>query len=102
MSLSSYYRPDHLQEAQQLASLVEQLRERLGAEPLPSPQMADQLEDVLGRLVMRNQRWRVLQKLERIGSSAEHIEAIRDVLSRLDAELLRELPVLLEQLRVRH
>lgn len=102
MSLSSFHRPASASESHRLATLVEQLRERLGSEPLPSPQMADQLEEVLSRLVMRNQRWRVLQKLERTGSSVEHIEAIRHVLAQLDAELLQELPVLLEHLRVRH
>lgn len=102
MSLPAFHRPSSPSESQQLAILVEQLRERLGSEPLPSPQMAEQLEEVLSRLVMRNQRWRVLQKLERTGSSAEHIEAIRHVLAQLDAELLRQLPVLLEDLRVRH
>jgi murein L,D-transpeptidase YcbB/YkuD len=102
VSLSAFYRSASHDESQQLAALVEQLRERLGAEPPPSPQVFEQLEDVLSRLVMRNQRWRVLQKLERKGSSSEHIDAIREVLSRLDAELLQELPVLLEHLSVRH
>lgn len=102
VSLSTFHSSASPSESQRLASLVEQLRERLGSEPLPSPEMADRLEDVLSRLVMRNQRWRVLQKLERTGSSEEHIEAIREVLARLDAELLEELPLLLEQLRVCH
>jgi hypothetical protein len=89
-------------DSRQLASLVEQLRERLGAEPPPSPHMVELLEAVLPRLVMRNQRWRLLQRLERLGGAPEHIEATREDLAKLDAELLQELPVLLEHLRVRH
>jgi hypothetical protein len=64
--------------------------------------MVERLEDVLARLVMRNQRWRVLQRLERTGGSVEHMDSIREVLSKLDTELLQELPVLLEHLRVQH
>jgi hypothetical protein len=55
---------------------------------------------VLARLVMRNQRWRVLQRLERTGGAHEHMNAIREVLTKLDVELLQELPLLLEHLGV--
>ena len=102
MSLSAFHRASSSGETHRLASLVEQLRERLGAEPLPGPEMAERLEDVLSRLVMRNQRWRVLQKLERTGGTTEHMDSIREVLTRIDTELLEELPALLEHLRVRH
>lgn len=102
MSLSSFYRSAAHDESHRLAILVDQLRERLGSEPPPGPQALDQLEEVLSRLVMRNQRWRVLQKLERSCGSTEHIEAIREVVTKLDAELLQELPVLLEHLTLRH
>jgi hypothetical protein len=64
--------------------------------------MVEQLEAVLARLIMRNQRWRVLQRLERTGGSPEHIVASRESLAQLDTELLQELPLLLEHLRVRH
>jgi hypothetical protein len=89
-------------ESRQLTSLIEQLRERLGADPLPNPRMVEQLEEVLSRLVMRNQRLRVLQRLARTSGSREHMEALRDDLERLDTELLEGLPVLLERLHGRH
>jgi len=101
MTLPAFHRPTRTADSRQLAALVEQLRERLGAEPPPGPHLVDQLESVLTRLVMRNQRWRVLQRLERAGGTSEHMDAISEVLTRLDVELLEELPLLLEHLGVR-
>ena len=89
-------------ESRQLASLIERLREQLGADPLPNPRMVEQLEEVLSRLVMRNQRRRALQRLVLTSGSREHLDALRDDLERLDAELLERLPVLLERLHSRH
>jgi hypothetical protein len=86
-------------ESPELTHLIEQLRERLGAEPLPDSELGRQLEAVLARLVVRNQRLRVLQRLSRTGGAPEHIQAMRSALEQLDAELLRELPVVLERMR---
>lgn len=98
MTLPALHHPAAQVGPRQLAALVEQLRERLGAEPPPGPHLVEQFEHVLSRLVMRNQRWRVLQRLERMGGAADHMNAIRDVLTKLDTELLQDLPVLLEHL----
>lgn len=87
-------------ESWQLTQLIEQLRERLGADLPPSLQVGQQLEEVLGRLLTRNQRLRVLHRLARKGGSNEHIEAMRHSLEQLDAQLLQELPHLLEHLRM--
>lgn len=89
-------------ESRQLTTLIEQLRERLGAEPPPPPQLGEQLEEVLARLVVRNQQLRVLHRLARKGGSNEHLEAIRHALEQLDAKLLQELPKLLQHLRPPH
>ena len=89
-------------ESWQLTTLIEQLRERLGAEPPPSPQLNQRLEEVLARLVVRNQRLRVLHRLARGGGSLEHIEAMRHALEQLDSQLLQELPELLRHLRPPH
>ncbi len=86
-------------ESWQLTALIEQLRERLGAEPPPSPQLVQQLEEVLARLLARNQRLRVLHRLARKGGSHEHLVAMRHALEQLDAQLLQELPSLLQHLR---
>jgi hypothetical protein len=89
-------------ESRQLTQLIEQLRERLGAEPTPRPELGLQLEGVLARLLARNQRLRVLHRLTRSGGSNEHVEAMRGALEQLDAQLLQELPELLAQLRIPH
>src|SRR4051794_33260859 len=89
-------------ESWQLTALIEQLREKLGAEPPPSPELGRQLEEVLTRLVVRNQRLRVLHRLARKGSSNEHIDAMRHALEQLDAQLLQELPGLLQHLSAPH
>jgi hypothetical protein len=86
-------------ESSELTHLIERLREQLGAEPLPDSELGRHLEAVLARLVVRNQRLRVLQRLARTGSSPEHLQAMRSALEQLDAELLRELSVVLERLR---
>jgi hypothetical protein len=88
-------------EAAQLTHLIEQLREELGAEPPPNPRMIEPLEGVLSRLVLRNQQLRLLHRLARLGGSLEHMDAMRGSLEALDAELLQELPGLLERLRCR-
>ncbi|WP_224240528.1 hypothetical protein [Hyalangium gracile] len=89
-------------ESWQLTRLIEQLRERLGAETAVNVLPGHQLEEVLSRLVVRNQRLRVLQRLTRTGGTNEHIEAMRNALEQLDAQLLQELPELLERLSARH
>lgn len=89
-------------ESWQLTALIEQLRERLGAEPPPSLRLGQQLEEVLERLLVRNQRLRVLHRLARKGGSNEHIEAMRSSLEQLDAQLLQELPGLLQHLSPQH
>ena len=86
-------------ESGELAYLIDQLREQLATEPLEDLALTRELETVLGRLVTRNQRLRVLQRLMRAGGSVEHMAAIREALEQVDAELLRDLPALLEHLR---
>jgi len=87
-------------ESSELTHLIEQLRERLSvAEPqVPS----GELEQVLSRLVIRNQRLRVLHRLTRNGGfhghANEHISLMRSTLEQLDAQLLQELPTLLQRL----
>ncbi|MDY7233176.1 hypothetical protein [Hyalangium rubrum] len=85
-------------ESWELTYLIEQLRERLGAEPPPDASLGGELETVLARLVTRNQRLRVLHRLTRTQGSLEHIHSIRSSLEQLDSQLLRELPALLERL----
>ena len=85
-------------ESRQLTHLIELLRERLGTDPLPSPPVVEQLEEVLTRLVMRNQRLRTLQRIARTNGLDAHLDSMRGDLEKLDAELLQELPGLLERL----
>jgi len=89
-------------ESAELTHLIEQLRERLAVSRQPEQLPAAELEEVLSRLVIRNQRLRVLQRLTRKGhtheSAYEHIEVMRSMLEQLDAQLLRELPSLLKRL----
>jgi hypothetical protein len=85
-------------ESWQLTHLIEQLRERLGTDPLPSPPVVEQLEAVLTRIVMRNQRLRALQRIARTSGLDAHLDSMRGELDQLDAELLQELPGLLERL----
>jgi hypothetical protein len=87
-------------ESSELTHLIEQLRERLAvAEPQV---LAEELEQVLSRLVTRNQRLRVLHRLTRKASFNaqvhEHIDAMRSTLEQLDAQLLQELPAVLKRL----
>jgi hypothetical protein len=90
-------------ESWQLTQLIEELRERLGNNLVTPAPLHEHLEGVLGRLLTRNQRLRVLHRLSRgASSSQEHIEAMRNSLEQLDAQLLRELPDLLEHLRPVH
>jgi flavorubredoxin len=89
-------------ESRELTRLIEQLRERLGAMPPLSPRLVHQLEEVLSRLVVRNQRLRVLHRLARKGGSDEHIDSIRTALEKLDAELLQELPGVLNRWHEHH
>jgi hypothetical protein len=60
------------------------------------------LDEVLSRLVVRNQRLRVLHRLTRICGSIEHIDAMRNALETVDAELLQRLPSLLANLPAAH
>jgi hypothetical protein len=85
-------------ESWQLTHLIEELRERLGADPLPSLPVVEQLEEVLTRIVMRNQRLRALQRIARTGGLDEHLDSMRVDLEKLDAELLQQLPGLLQRL----
>ena len=85
-------------ESWQLTHLIEQLRERLGMDPLPTPPVVEQLEEVLTRLVMRNQRLRALQRIARTNGLDAHLDSMRGDLEKLDAELLQEIPGLLERL----
>jgi hypothetical protein len=89
-------------ESRQLTQLIEDLRERLGAEPTPHPQLGLELEEVLTRLLVRNQRLRVLHRLTRSGGSLEHVQALRGAVEQLDAQLLHELPELLGRLHDPH
>ncbi|WP_224368511.1 hypothetical protein [Hyalangium versicolor] len=89
-------------ESRQLTLLIEQLRESIGATPSPNPRLDHELEEVLARLLIRNQRLRVLHRLTRRGGSNDHIEAMRHALEQLDEQLLQELPMLLERLQARH
>ncbi|WP_225413396.1 hypothetical protein [Stigmatella hybrida] len=84
-------------ESGRLTQLIEQLRERLGA-GLLQVDFTQELEAVLARLLMRNQRLRVLQRMTRNCVSLESAAAIRTVIEQLDAQLLQELPPLLERL----
>jgi hypothetical protein len=85
-------------ESQQLTGLIERLRERLIAHPAPQARLGRQLEAVLERLLVRNQRLRVLHRMARVGGFNEHARTMRDGLETLDAQLLQELPSLLELL----
>jgi hypothetical protein len=87
-------------ESSELTHLIEQLRERLA---MAEPQVpAGELEQVLSRLVIRNQRLRVLHRLTRkVGLNThvnEHISVMRSMLEQLDAQLIHELPSLLERM----
>ena len=86
-------------ESWELTYLIEQLREVLAAEPLPVGEVVQELEEVLSRLVLRNQRLRVLHRLAKTESANEHATAIRFALEQLDQELQHQLPGLLERLR---
>lgn len=96
------YRMAGYNESRELTLLIEQLREQLGAEPSTHPQLSQQLEDVLSCLVVRNQRLRVLQRLERMGRANEHVDSMREALEKLDEKLLQQLPALLERLQAQH
>ncbi|HVG61642.1 MAG TPA: hypothetical protein VNA24_23985 [Hyalangium sp.] len=85
-------------ESLQLTHLIEQLRERLGADPLPSPPVVEELEEVLTRLVARNQRLRALQRIARTSGLDAKLDSMRGDLEKLEAELLQELPGLLQRL----
>jgi hypothetical protein len=89
-------------ESGRLTQLIEQLRERLGAGSLLQVDSTQELEAVLARLLMRNQRLRVLQRMTRQCVSLESADALRAVIEQLDAQLLQELPPLLERLEQQH
>jgi transposase-like protein len=85
-------------ESHQLTHLIERLRERLGADPLPNPPVVEELEEMLARLVARNQRLRALQRIARTSGLDARLDSMRGDLEKLDAQLLQELPALLERM----
>ena len=89
-------------ESWELGRLIDELRERLGREHPSDPLLAKELEEVLEQLGVRNQRLRVLHRLTRMGSTDDHISAIRSTLEQLDAQLIKELPSLLARLSPVH
>ncbi|CAM4325434.1 hypothetical protein G4177_29205 [Corallococcus sp. ZKHCc1 1396] len=78
---------------------VEQLRELVGQELRLDPELADELEDTLARLVQRNLRLRGLQRMVSAEREPEDLVMFRDALEDLDRQLLQDLPGLLDRLR---
>ena len=87
------------EESWDLTYLVEQLRELVGHDLDLGEDLSAELEDVLGSLVLRNQRLRVLQRMVNAERAADDLAALRGALEDMDRELLTRLPVLLERLR---
>lgn len=87
-------------ESWDLTYLVEQLRELIGHDLRLGAALSDELEDVLGSLVQRNQRLRVLQRMVTAERATEDLAALRGALEEMDRELMTRLPALLEQLRL--
>ena len=78
---------------------VEQLRELISRDLQLDDALGEELEDTLARLVLRNQRLRMLQRMVNAERSAEDLEILRNALEHTDRELLTALPGLLERLR---
>ncbi|MCP3063413.1 hypothetical protein LXT21_32010 [Myxococcus sp. K38C18041901] len=87
------------EESWDLTYLVEQLRELIGRDLQLDDALGEELEDTLARLVLRNQRLRMLQRMVNAERSAEDLEILRNALEHTDRELLTALPGLLERLR---
>ncbi len=90
------------EESWDLTYLVEQLRELLSRDVSLDRSLADELEDVLASLVMRNQRLRGLQRMVNAEREPEDLITLRDALEATDRELLSRLPPLLDRLRAAH
>jgi hypothetical protein len=90
------------EESWDLTYLVEQLRELLSRDLSLDRDLAGELEDVLGSLVMRNQRLRGLQRMVNAEREPEDLLTLRDALEATDRELLSRLPPLLDRLRAAH
>lgn len=87
------------EESWDLTYLVEQLRELVGRDLELHPELAEELEDTLDSLVLRNQRLRGLQRMVHAERAADDLAILRGALEHQDRELLGRLPVLLERLR---
>ncbi|WP_426734379.1 hypothetical protein [Myxococcus faecalis] len=87
------------EESWDLTYLVEQLRELISRDLQLDDALGEELEDTLARLVLRNQRLRMLQRMVNAERSAEDLEILRSALEHTDRELLTALPGLLERLR---
>ncbi|NVJ25444.1 MULTISPECIES: hypothetical protein [Myxococcus] len=90
------------EESWDLTYLVEQLRELISRDLELDDALAEELEDTLARLVLRNQRLRGLQRMVNAERDAEDLEVLRNALEHTDRELLAHLPRLLERLREVH
>lgn len=87
------------EESWDLTYLVEQLRELVGRELHLQPELAEELEDTLDSLVLRNQRLRGLQRMVNAERAPDDLAILRGALENMDRELMDRLPVLLERLR---
>lgn len=87
------------EESWELTYRVEQLRELVGQELHLDAALAEELDDILARLVMRNQRLRGLQRMVSAEREPEDLVLHRAALEDMDRQLLQELPGLLERLR---
>ncbi|WP_021781314.1 hypothetical protein [Myxococcus hansupus] len=86
-------------ESWDLTYLVEQLRELIGHDLDLGEDLSAELEDVLGSLVLRNQRLRVLQRMVNADRAPDDLAVLRGALEDMDRELMARLPALLERLR---
>jgi hypothetical protein len=86
-------------ESWDLTYLVEQLRELIGHDLSLDRDLAGELEDILGSLVLRNLRLRGLQRMVNAERAQEDLVTLRDALEATDRELLERLPALLDRLR---
>ncbi|MCY1041141.1 hypothetical protein OV208_07405 [Corallococcus sp. bb12-1] len=87
------------EESWELTYRVEQLRELVGQELRLDPELGDELEDTLARLVQRNLRLRGLHRMVTAEREPEDLAMFRAALEDLDRQLLHDLPGLLDRLR---
>ncbi|MFP2901881.1 hypothetical protein [Corallococcus sp. 4LFB] len=87
------------EESWELTYRVEQLRELVGQELHLDAGLAEELDDTLARLVMRNQRLRSLHRMVSAEREPEDLVMLRAALEDMDRQLLQDLPGLLERLR---